>query len=435
MAKKTRILIIGAGFGGLSAAQHLGGRDDCEVLLIDRKNHHLFQPLLYQVATAGLSPADIAVPIRGELSHLKNVEVHLGEVEAIDLVGKTVRADGVTVTFDKLVVATGAQHAYFGHPEWEEFAPGLKSLEQATEIRRRILMAFESAENTQDEAEKKRLLTFVVVGGGPTGAELSGALAEISRNVIAEDFRRIDPKEARIVLIEAGPRVLAMFAPELSARAERDLKSLGVEVRTGTRVTGIDADGVSLGGERIEAATKLWAAGVFPSPLGKALGVPTDHSGRVIVAKDLSLGSVSATGRDVFVIGDLANATGKDRQALPGLAPVAIQSGKNVAKNILRDLAGKPRVDFHYLDKGQMATIGKHRAICQVGKVRFAGWIAWLAWLFIHVLYLVGFRNRVAVLSQWAWSFIFSQRSARLIVGKTWRFYDSAKSAMSPNQP
>ena len=418
-SRRKRVVVVGAGFGGLNVARALGGHDEVDVVVVDRRNYHLFQPLLYQVATAGLSPADIAVPIRAELAAFRNVEVHLGEVEAIDLAARVVHVGPLGIGYHYLVLACGATHSYFGRPEWEAFAPGLKTLEQATEIRYRVLSAFERAENSFDAAERDANLTFVVVGGGPTGVELAGALAEISRTVLVKDFRRIDPRKTRVLLVEAGPRILTMFSPEMSARAARDLADLGVEVLTDTRVEDVDAAGAVVGGQRIAARTVLWAAGVQPSALNQKLGVPLDRAGRAVVRPDLSL----AAAPDVFVIGDQASVAAKDGKPLPGLAPVAIQEGRAVAANILRELQGKPREPFTYYDKGQMATIGKKRAVVEAGSLRFGGLAAWLGWLFIHVLYLIGFRNRLAVVSSWAWSYLFSKRNARLIIGKGWRSY------------
>ncbi len=415
MAKE--VLIVGAGFGGLSAARELARKAAVYVTLVDRRNHHLFQPLLYQVATAGLNPADIAVPVRAQFAGAANVAVHLGRVAAIDLAGKRVQIEGgPALSWDFLVVASGAQHSYFGHPEWEDLAPGLKTLEQATEIRRRILFAFETAENSRDEAAQRALLTFVVVGGGPTGVELAGAIADISRTVLVRDFRRIDPRSARVVLLEAGPRVLPAFAEDLSRHAEEDLRSLGVEVRTSSAVTAIDAAGVSVASERIEARNVFWAAGVQASSLGRTLGVALDRAGRVQVEPDLSIPGHP----DVFVIGDMAHLEEPGRGLVPGLAPAAIQEGKAAARNILASIEGRPRKPFRYRDKGTMATIGKHKAIAQVGKIHLTGYIAWLAWLFIHILYLIGFRNRFAVFLQWVWSYLFSKRGARLITARDW---------------
>ncbi len=416
MAKE--VLVVGAGFGGLEAARALARDPGVRVTVVDQRNHHLFQPLLYQVATAGLNPADIAVPIRAQFSRAPNAEVRLGRVASVDLGRKRISLeDGTELGWDFLVLAGGAQHSYFGHPEWEEFAPGLKTLEQATEIRRRLLSAFESAEHEQDPAAQRRLLTFVIVGGGPTGVELAGAIADISRTVLVRDFRKIDPASARVLLLEAGPRILPAFAEELSRRAAEDLRELGVEVRTGSAVTGIDALGVTIGGERIEAKSIFWAAGVQASSLSRSLGVELDRAGRVMVDADLSIPGHP----DAFVIGDMAHLDEPGRGLVPGLAPAAIQEGKAAARNILASIGGRPRRPFRYRDKGMMATIGKHKAIAQTGPIRLTGYLAWLAWLFIHILYLIGFKNRLSVFAQWVWSYVFSKRGARLITNRDWR--------------
>jgi NADH dehydrogenase len=413
---QTSVIIIGGGFAGLNAAKVLAGRDEFHVTIIDQRNHHLFQPLLYQVATAGLSPADIAVPIRSIFSSAKNVAVHLAEVTAIDLKEKWIAGVDARLRFDYLVLACGSHHSYFGHPEWEEFAPGLKTLEQALEMRRRLLQAFEQAENEPDPARMQALLTFIVVGGGPTGVELAGAIADISRTVLLRDFRRIDPERARILLVEAGPRVLATFPPRLSAQAERDLARLGVEVRTGTMVTGIDREGVEAAGQRIPARTVFWAAGVQGARLSRTLGVKLDRAGRIEVLPDLSIPGAP----DVFAAGDIVHLALAGGGLLPGLAPAAIQTGGAAARNILASVQGRPRTPFHYRDKGLMATIGKHKAVAATGPLTLTGYVAWLAWLFVHVLYLIGFRNRVSVLAQWAWSYVFSKRGARLITDRDW---------------
>jgi NADH dehydrogenase len=416
MAKE--VLVVGAGFGGLEAARVLAGEPGVRVTVVDQRNHHLFQPLLYQVATAGLNPADIAVPIRAQFSRAPNAEVRLGRVARVDLGRKRLSLeDGAELGWDFLVLAGGAQHSYFGHPEWEEFAPGLKTLEQATEIRRRLLSAFESAEHEQDPAVQRRLLTFVIVGGGPTGVELAGAIADISRTVLVRDFRKIDPASARVLLLEAGPRILPAFAEELSRHAAEDLRALGVEVRTSSAVTGIDALGVTIGGERIEAKSIFWAAGVQASSLSRSLGVELDRAGRVMVEADLSIPGHP----DAFVIGDMAHLEEPGRGLVPGLAPAAIQEGKAAARNILASIGGRPRKPFRYRDKGMMATIGKHKAIAQTGPIRLTGFLAWLAWLFIHILYLIGFKNRLSVFAQWVWSYVFSKRGARLITNRDWR--------------
>jgi len=417
MAKE--VLIVGAGFGGLEAARTLADKSGVNVTLLDQRNHHLFQPLLYQVATAGLNPADIAVPVRAQFSGSRNVDVHLARVTKVDLETKRVAvANGFNFAWDYLVLACGAQHSYFGHPEWEGFAPGLKTLEQATEIRRRLLLAFESAENEAHPAARRPLLTFVVVGGGPTGVELAGAIADISRTVLVRDFRHIDPSTAHVLLLEAGPRILPAFAEALSRRAEKDLRALGVEVRTSAAVTRIDEDGVEISGkEHIAAKSVFWAAGVQAATLGRTLGVELDRAGRVKVNPDLSIPGH----RDAFVIGDMAHVEQPGSDIVPGLAPAAIQEGRAAARNVLASLSGKPRKDFRYFDKGMMATIGKHKAIAQTGRFRLAGFVAWWAWLFIHILYLIGFKNRIVVFAQWVWSYLFSKRGARLITQRDWK--------------
>lgn len=420
-SQRKRVVIVGGGFAGLNAAKVLGKRRrDLEVVVIDRRNHHLFQPLLYQVAMAGLSPADIAAPIRNLLSKFTNTTVLQGEVTAIDVVGRKVSGDFGSREYDYLILAAGAQHAYFGREEWEPFAPGLKTVEQATEIRRRVLTAFEQAEaRPRDSHERKWLLTFVIVGGGPTGVELAGAIAEMSRTTLARDFRNIDPKLTRVILIEAGPRILAQFGSEMADRARTDLEALGVQIWTDSRVTQIDARGVEIGEERVEAATVLWAAGVQAAPVAATLGVERDRSGRVHVGPDLALPNHP----EVFVAGDLAWAEDEQGQPYPGLAPVAMQQGRWIGNTIIAELEGRPRGRFHYRDKGQMATIGRRRAIVEKGRLHFGGFIAWWAWLLVHIYYLTGFRNRVIVLIQWAWSYLTFARGARLIIGKNWRMY------------
>jgi NADH dehydrogenase len=410
----SRVIIVGGGFGGLAAARALA-RAPVEVTLVDRRNHHLFQPLLYQVATAGLSPGDIAAPIRWILRRQKNVQVLLGEVRSIDP-GRRVVAlaeDGRALGYDSLIVAAGAAHAYFGHDEWREAAPGLKTLEDGLEIRRRVLLAFERAEREPDPARRRVLLTFVVVGGGPTGVELAGALAEIARQSLARDFRAIDPGTARIILLEGGDRILTAFPPRLQAAAEADLERLGVEVRKSAVVTRIAEDEVAVGTERIAAGTVLWAAGVAASPLGAALGVPLDRAGRVIVRPDLSVPGHP----EIFVVGDLAACAGPDGRPLPGVAPVAVQQGRHAARNILRAIRGEPTEPFRYRNYGNLATIGRASAVADFGWLRLTGWIAWVTWLFVHILKLTGFRNRLLVFVQWAWAYFTYQRSVRLITG------------------
>jgi NADH dehydrogenase len=412
-----RVVVVGGGFGGLAVAKGLRREREVELTLIDRRNHHLFQPLLYQVAMAGLSPAEIAAPIRSLLSAQRNARVRLDEVTSVDPAARRVQTAGGQVDYDVLVLACGARHAYFGHDAWEENAPGLKSLEEATEIRRRVLLAYEHAEMEKDPARQKMLLTFVVVGGGPTGVELAGALGEMSRFTLARDFRHIDPALARVILIEAGPRILPAFPASLARRATRDLESLGVQVWTSSAVTGIDADGVNVGPERIQTATALWAAGVQASPLAKSLDAPLDRSGRVLVEPDLSVPGHP----EIFAIGDMASARDEDGAPLPGLAPVAKQEGAHVARNIRRMLRDEPRLPFHYVDRGQMATIGRSRAIAKVGPVEFAGFFAWLTWLVVHIYFLVGFKNRLFVVISWAWSYLTFRRGARLIENRDWR--------------
>jgi NADH:ubiquinone reductase (H+-translocating) len=412
----ARVLIVGGGFGGLTAAKTLGNAPHVNVTLLDRRNHHLFQPLLYQVATAGLSPADIAAPIRSILSDFANIEVLEGEVTHVDFDKRVVIADFGSFEYDYLILACGSLHSYFGHDEWEEHAPGLKSIEGATEIRRRILSSFEEAERSEDVQRRRYLLTFVVVGGGPTGVELAGAIGEMSRFTLSRDFKRIDPKLARVILVESGERILSTFPPKLSSRATRDLESLGVQVWRHCEVTGIDARGVQIGNERVEAATVLWAAGVRAASLNKALGVTLDRNGRVIVGADLALEGHP----EVFVIGDQCRFE-QTGQPLPGVAPVAIQQGRFAARTIRDDLAGRPRREFHYVDKGQLATIGRSRAVAEVGKLRLGGFVAWMIWLFVHIYFLTGFKNRLVVVFHWGISYLTYGRGARLIVGRDWR--------------
>lgn len=407
-----RVVIIGAGFGGLSAAKALG-RSSYDVTLIDRHNYHLFQPLLYQVATAGLSPADIASPIRSILRDQKNTHVVLAKVSGVDLSRNEVLAEGRHIPFDTLVVATGAQHAYFGHDDWAHDAPGLKTIDDATYLRRRILLAFERAETEPDPDERRRLLNFVVVGGGPTGVEMAGAIAELANRALASDFRTIDPRSARVVLVEAAPRLLTPFEPSLSDAAKRSLEQLGVEVRLGAGVTDCNATGVSVGGERIEARTIVWAAGVMASPAAEWLSAETDSAGRVKVESDLSLPGHP----NVFVIGDVACVLGIDGNPLPGVAPVAKQQGQYVARLLIARAKGKSVLPFRYRDYGLLATIGRKRAVVQMAGLKLTGLVAWLMWCVAHVYFLIGFRNRFAVATNWAWNYITFQRGARLITG------------------
>ncbi len=411
------VLIIGGGFGGLEAAKTLGSDPRVSVTLIDRKNFHLFQPLLYQVATAGLSPADIAVPIRSILAKYDNVEVVLDQVLRIDAEKNQVIGQERTYSYDSLLLAAGATHSYFGNETWEEFAPGLKTLEQATEIRRRVLLAYEAAEKAQDPIEQKAWLTFAVIGAGPTGVELAGSLAELAHATLAKDFRKIRSKETTVYLIEGGDRVLPSFHPDLSAKALKDLSSMGVKVLLSAKVQNVDAGGLTLPDRSIQAKTLLWAAGVRPSRLAESITAPRDRVGRLIVKDDCSLPGLP----NIFAIGDLAAFTGTDGKPLPGVAPVAVQQGAYVAHTILNDLSQKPRNPFHYFDKGSMATIGRRRAVLEVGALRLSGAIAWLGWLFVHLLYLVGFKNRVTVLFSWIWSYFTYRRESRIIPDREWR--------------
>lgn len=410
-----QVVIVGGGFGGLYAAKEFGAKP-IRVKLLDRRNYHLFQPLLYQVAMAGLHPADIAYPIRTIVRNQRNVQVLLGEVSAIDKAAKQViLADGGLMRYDYLILATGSRTFYFEQDAWEEKAPGLKDVEDALEIRRRVLLAFELAEREASDAEKRtHLLTFVVIGGGPTGVELAGSIAELSRHAIRRDFRSIDPGQSRIYLLEGGPRILPSFAEELSASALADLERLGVQVKTNTKVFEVREDGVMLEGESISAGTVLWAAGVRPSPLGATLDVDLDRTGRVKVSPDLSVPGFP----EIFVVGDLSYFE-QDGHPLPGVAPVAIQGGRAAARAIIDTIAGRPRKPFRYVDKGNMATIGRAAAIAELpGNIRLHGLIAWIAWLFVHILYLIGFRSKLFVLLQWTWAYFMFDLGARLITGK-----------------
>ncbi len=406
------VVIIGAGFGGLTTAQSLK-RAGVRITLLDRTNHHLFQPLLYQVAMAGLSPADIAAPIRAVLRRQQNVSVLLAEATGVDFDRQAVKLRDGELSYDYLVLATGGRTSYFGHDEWEQFAPGLKDLDDAVEIRRRVLLAFEAAEKETDEARGRELMTFVVVGGGPTGVELAGAIAELAHYVLARDFRRIHPEAAEILLLEGGPRILPSFAEDLSESAERQLRELGVTVRKNAKVTNIDESGVYLGAEKINAATVIWGAGVRATALTEKLGLPIDRAGRVLIEKDLTVPGH----RNVFCIGDMTYLE-QAGQPLPGVSPVAMQMGRCVARNIRNAQAGKPYEQFRYFDKGSMATIGRNAAIAQMGKLHLSGRLAWLAWLVVHLFFLIGFRNRAAALFNWAWMYFTYQRGARLITGR-----------------
>ena len=407
---KPHVVIVGAGFGGLEATKKLG-QDAVRVTVIDRTNHHLFQPLLYEVATAALSPADIAAPIRGILSDFSNTEVILAEVKSVNIAAKTVDIGDREIAYDYLILATGARHSYFGHDEWEKFAPGLKSLEDAVEIRRRLLLAFEYAEKITDEAAKAAAMTFVVIGGGPTGVEMAGAIAEISRYTLAKDFRHIDPASARVILVEGEQRVLSSFPEDLSVSAIKQLKQLGVEVRTGIHAKNLTDAGLEVGDEFIPCRVKIWAAGNAASFVGKTMGVPVDKAGRVIVNDDLTIPGHN----EVQVIGDLASFAHHGGKPLPGVSPVARQQGRHAARNILVMIDGRRPQRFRYWNKGSMATIGRNKAVADLNFIHLSGLPAWIVWLFIHIIFLVGFRSRIAVLIQWAWSYITFNKGARLI--------------------
>jgi NADH:ubiquinone reductase (H+-translocating) len=430
VSSAPHIVIIGGGFGGIAAARAFK-RAPVRLTMVDRRNHHLFQPLLYQVATAALNPADIASPIRRILRRQRNASVILGEASSIDTRQKIVQLLDGEVAYDFLIVASGATHSYFGHDEWLEPAPGLKTLEDAVEIRRRVLVAYEAAEREVDPAEVANWMTFVVIGGGPTGVEMAGALAEISRRVLERDFRKIDPGKARIILIEAGPKVLPAMSSESSASARRQLERLGVEVITDSPVTAVDDRGVVHGGARLDSRTVIWAAGVAASPLGKTLGadVKLDRAGRVIVNQDLSVPGAQG----VFVIGDLASIA-SDGKPVPGLSPAAMQEGRHAAKNIVRLIRSEPTLPFHYRDKGTLATIGKAAAVADIAGLHLSGLVAWLMWLFVHILFLIGFRNRFIVIVEWAWTYVRNDRGARLITGDVEPLLERGEKSKNPDR-
>jgi NADH dehydrogenase len=405
------VVILGGGFAGLYAAKNLADAP-VRVTVVDRRNHHLFQPMLYQVATAALNPSDIASPIRSVLRKQKNTEVLMAEATAVETDQRRVRfSDGGCLTYDYLIVATGAHHSYFGHEEWETLAPGLKSLEDALEIRRRVLLAFELAEREPDTVRRHAYLTFVIVGGGPTGVETAGAVAEIRRYALRRDFRHIDPGEATVMLLEGGPRLLPSYPPELSEKAKLDLRRLGVEVRTDTMVTDIQPGWVRAAGWTIPTRTVIWAAGNTASSLLKSLDAPLDRVGRAIVEPDCTIPGHP----EVFVLGDAAYFDHQEGGPLPGICPVAIQMGEYTARTIVGDLAGRPRRAFRYWDKGQLAVVGRGRAVADIWRLHFSGFIAWLTWIFVHIFFLIGFRNRVLVLIQWAWSYFTYGLGARII--------------------
>jgi len=423
MMQVKKVVIVGGGFAGLNVAKGLVNQQGVEVTLLDKRNYHLFQPLLYQVAMAGLSPAEIAQPIRAIFSDSRNLRILQEEVIEVSRSTQEVITAEHRYPYDYLILGCGVQHSYFGHEDWEAFAPGLKTLEQATEIRSRVLNAFEQAEQERDQQKQKQHLTFVVVGAGPTGVELAGAIGEMSRFTLAKDFWHIDPSLARVILIEAGPRILPSFDAKLSQRVTRDLESFGVQVWSSSLVTDVDGQGVTVGEERLKCSTVLWAAGVQATTLNQALDVERDKLGRVMVQPDLSL----PVDPNIFVIGDQANFSHQGGIPLPGLAPVAMQMGRKVAQNILAELKGISRSDFVYKDKGQMATIGRSRAVVQIGSLKFEGFFAWVTWLLIHIYFLVGFKNRLFVIMQWAWAYLSLGRPSRLIIEKTWRFYEKDK--------
>jgi NADH dehydrogenase len=422
-ARVPHVVILGAGFGGLQAALALKDAP-VRVTVVDRHNHHLFQPLLYQVATAALSPADIAYPIRSILRHQANADVLLAEAVSVDPARRVLQLADGALTYDYLVLAAGARHAYFGHEEWERDAPGLKNLEDALEIRRRILLAFEAADREADPARRRALLTFVIVGAGPTGVELAGAIGEISRHVLVDDFRHIDPREAKIVLIEAGPRILPAYSEQSSRNAEVALRERGVEIRVSSPVTLVDATGVETAGGRIAAHTVIWAAGVAASPIVRELGGTLDRSGRVTVEPDLSVPGHP----EIFVIGDLALFTHQGGKPLPGVSPVAMQQGRYVARAILARLHGRTPPPFHYFDKGMLAVIGRNAAVADIAGLHLRGLLAWLTWCFVHVFYLIGFRNRFVVMFEWAWAYATYQRGARLITGNIDEYLERGES-------
>ncbi len=411
---RPRVVIIGGGFGGLYAARTLA-RHPVQITLLDRTNHHTFQPLLYQVATAVLSPGDIASPIRSVLRHRHNVEVILDEVADFDLARRVVKTNGLEFAYDYLIVAAGATHSYFGHDDWAPFAPGLKSLEDAIEIRRRVLLAFELAERAAARGQPPGPIRFVIIGAGPTGVELAGAIADITRHALAGEFRAVDPARSHVLLLEGGPRVLPVYPEDLSRSAQQQLEKLGVEVRVNSQVTGVEPGRVYVGDTVLESAVTLWAAGVAASPLGKKLGAPTDRAGRVLVEPDLSLPGHP----EVFVIGDLASVKQADGRPVPGVAPAAIQMGEATAKNVWRAVKGQKTGPFRYRDKGSLATIGRAAAVAQLGRLHIGGAIAWLLWLFVHIFFLIGFRNRILVMFEWAWAYLMHTNPTRLITGRT----------------
>ncbi|NTV01419.1 MAG: NAD(P)/FAD-dependent oxidoreductase [Chlorobiaceae bacterium] len=419
------VVIVGGGFAGINVAKSLGNRKGVRVTLIDRNNYHLFQPLLYQVAMAALNGGEISYPLRKMLSMYRNITIYKGAVENVDVVNRKVLTDFGEISYDYLVLACGAKHHYFDHNEWETYAPGLKTIGQASEIRRRVMEAYEQAERTQDPVEQKKLLSFVIVGGGPTGVELAGSIGEMSRYYLSKYYKNIDPRQTRIFIVHSGKRILNTFSPELSSRAARALERLGVQIWTSSRVSGIDGNGVRIGSEHIEAKTVLWAAGVRATSIGRTMGFETDPSNRIAVTETLSVKGHP----EIFCGGDQAHFELRDGEVLPGLASVALQQGRAIGRNILRDIEGKPLQPFAYFDKGQMATIGKNMAIVEKGRLRLSGFSAWLVWLLVHIYFLSGFKHRFFVLLQWGWSYFTFGHAAR-IINREWRFYPE-----SPDEP
>ena len=431
IVQNKRVVVIGGGFAGFNAVKVLGNWQGIDVTLIDRRNHHLFQPLLYQVAMAGLNPSEISIPLRSCFSKYKNVNILMAEVDQIDLENKKIQFDNQWSIYDYLLIACGSKHFYFGNDHWEEYAPGLKTIEQATEIRRRILLAFELAEKEQNEEKRKQYLTFVVVGGGPTGVEMAGAISEMARNTLYMDYKNANLKKTRVVLVEAGSRILTAFPEKLSDKAKSDLEDMGVEVLLNQRANDVSKDGVQVGDSFLHTHTVIWAAGVKPSRLTENIDVKKSGDGRILVNEDLSIPHYP----DVFVLGDQAAFTiskGK-KTFLPALAPVAIQQGRFVAKLIRDELKGEKRSSFRYMDKGMMVTIGRSRAVASLGGLQLTGFIAWLAWVFVHIIYLVRFKNKFFVLLQWIWAYFSFGKGARLIIHKTWKFYSGEKIPISKN--
>lgn len=427
--EKKRLFIVGGGFGGVSVARSLVNNKNFDITLIDRKNYHLFQPLLYQVAMAGLNPADISTPFRSLFSGNKNISILMAEVDDLDLANNKIHFDHKWHEYDYLVLSCGAKHSYFGHPEWEDFAPGLKTIEQATEIRRRILMSFELAEKAEPE-KIQFYLTFVVIGGGPTGVELAGAISEMVNKTLVKDFKNADLKKTKVILVDSGDRLLSAFPKELSQATYDALEKMGVEIRLNCFADKLNANGLMLGNEKVKTNTIIWAAGVFPSQLTQKIPSEKDRSGRVIVNKDLSLPNF----KNVFVIGDQAAFIDKNKQTLPGLAPVAMQQGQFISKLLLTDIKNLPRPEFNYFDKGIMATIGRSQAVVSVGRLKIKGFLAWVMWVFIHIVFLMQVKNRFFVFINWTWSYFSFGRGARLIVHKTWKFYSGEKIPIDSNQ-